>query len=253
MTFDPYIFNKRFKGYANGTESPSPSRSSGKTSETGCALLFMVPFILAGIVVAVLAVKAIYAFYLFQTEGEVTEGVVTDKRISTDSSGDDTYHVSYDFQVEGRPYSGSAQVNWDVYNEATQGQPFGVRYAGNHPDINDADENSVYFEPIFFIIFALFWNGFVAVFLYGILGGAGKDSADRPGTVVKGTIDGIRVYQQNNATRVEVTYHFLSPTTGRTIRTRWDGACPDMVGRKKPDPGETIAVNYVDEKRHRPL
>ncbi len=252
MSDDPYIFNKRFKGYALGKES-YPVEKSSKGGETGCALLFLVPFILAGIVIAVLTVKTVYAFYLFQTEGEVTLGTVTEKHISTDSSGDDSYHVSYKFDLEGRSYSGSAQVNWDVYNEAQQGQQFEIRYAGNHPEINDANENSVYFEPIFFIIFTLFWNGFVGIFVWAILSGGGKDRADRPGTVVKGKIDGIRVYQQSGDTRVEVTYHFLSPNSGRTIRTRWDGPCPDMVGRQKPEPGEAIAVNYIDEKRFRPL
>lgn len=252
MTDKPYIFNKRFKGYAEGTE-PFPIPKNTDRSETGCAILFMVPFLIAGIIVGVLAVRAIYAFFLFQTEGEVTQGIVSSKRISTDSSGDDTYHVYYDFEVEGQSYEGHAQVNWDVYQATDQGLPFGVRYAGNHPNINDADENSVWFEPIFFTIFALFWNAFVGVFIYGIMGSSGKDSADKPGTVVQGKIDGIRVYQQNTETRVEVTYHFLSPASGRTIRTRWDGACPEMVGRKKPEPGEPIAVNFIDDKRSRPL
>ena len=109
---------------------------------TGCNIffgiiwtLFSAIFVFAGIG---FYVQQDRIYDLLSQEGVKTQAVITDKYISTDSDGDDTFYIYYQYQVSinGDPTQLDAQqnVSRSLYNQLEQGQTVEILYAPSQPE-----------------------------------------------------------------------------------------------------------------------
>lgn len=132
---------------------------------SGCGALFLIPFVLVGIFLIYASIKGWYEHYLLTSSGDTTVGKVVRKWISSDSEGDETPNVEYRFEVGGTSYDGSGSVDWDHYESITEGAEVGVLFVADRPSVNRLEAYYGLGSPLFMTIFALFWNGFIAVFV----------------------------------------------------------------------------------------
>ena len=159
--------------------TPQLYRAPFAPLEAGCAFLFFTPFVLAGIAILVMAIASWYQFAAFSSAAVAVEATVIDKRIGTDSDGDDQFFVTYRFSVAGNAdetsYTNEVVVNEQRYQQAEQGGSISIVYLPFDPAQNQVVGQNNLFLALFLTAFTLFWNAVVIGILCSFIGNMLRD------------------------------------------------------------------------------
>jgi hypothetical protein len=90
-------------------------------------------FTLIGLVLIGSSGHAIYTSRQLAWQGQVAQGFITDRWTDTDSDGDKTYIVAYQFSALGWPPVTVAEYNHSAYDKFLPGDSVRVRYLPNKP------------------------------------------------------------------------------------------------------------------------
>jgi len=132
----------------------------------GCIRIFILPHTLVGIGMILYALF-LAAILLF---GEEVPGRVVDGSQGTDDDGDPLYTVAYTYRVGGTEYRGSSAVSRETFTRVSDGGVVRVVVFPLAPGVG----SSIAGEPgrgsalLFVVVFAVFWNGILSVFLWQI-------------------------------------------------------------------------------------
>lgn len=218
----------------------------------GCAALFMLPFVIAGLVTLALAGYQWYRVAAFATVSVQTEATITDKLISSGEDGDSRYLVVRYEALAGREsafYSGVVAVGSAEYAAATAGDAVRVRYLPHAPQ--EVQLASVGWGdlglPIFLTFFTLFWNGFIGLaFPHTLRRMLRGYRLQRRGTLVQGAVTGFssRVDSDDDLV-VTLNYSFSAPD-GRPISGVATGVRNDLKGAPPVAAGTPVTLLYLD-------
>ncbi|HEY1014487.1 MAG TPA: DUF3592 domain-containing protein [Herpetosiphonaceae bacterium] len=157
MNHPPFVFHPRNRDFTLGLK-PRPSHGGAFTL---ISLLFLAPFILAGLFLIVAVAREWTVLRQLTAGGATTQGVVLGKRIVEDSEGDDHY-VRYGFRAmsEGHPREFVAErtVRREQYEQLRVEGPVAVRYYAADPALSRVEGAYGSGLPTFLTCFAAFWN-----------------------------------------------------------------------------------------------
>ncbi len=147
---------------------PPPRRvrlkSDGFRVGMGCLWLFLVPFVIVGVIVPGMVLKRLYlTFGAPATSGKVVA------RSDDGDSDEDNYRVEYTYTVAKNSYRHWESVPFDAYADLEVGAPVLVQYAPLLPGMVAGvalPARSRLWNLGFWAPFALFWDAIVSIFLY---------------------------------------------------------------------------------------
>lgn len=250
-----FVLNPAHRAYVDGVQD-RPSFTGARMSG-GCGMLFMIPFVLAGIFVIGLAVSTGVQWWQLRTVGASVDAVVTGFDTSSDDDGT-TYYLLYRFEArDERSYEGRASVSSDMYRATNEGDRIRIRYLPGDPRTNrlESDISGIPVEVGFLTLFSVCWNVFVIGMFGSMLAQSGKLARlARSGQRVDGTIVNISGSEDSDGDlSVTLHYTFTSPASGATITGKSSQMRNDLkrTGRKMlPSVATPVVVWYVDERTH---
>jgi hypothetical protein len=215
---------------------------------TGCFVVFMIPFVFAGLFIIGWAINEWHEWQILSRSGVTTQGKVIDRRIETDDEDGDSYYVTYSFMYDDRTYTREQSVSHTVYRETERGGAVTVFYAPDHPNISRLGDSIS--PPILITLFVMLWNGLVSLFMFIAIAGARKARyLARHGQVIYGVITARRGYEDSDRDfHVEISYEFVSPQTASTIKMREDRTRYDLDEDTLPPEGTPVAILYGSDK-----
>jgi Protein of unknown function (DUF3592) len=226
---------------------------SSATKAVGCLLIFLIPFVLIGLVAIGWAVSSWYSWNAINQSGIPGTGEIVDKQIS---SGDDsdTYYVSYAYTHAETSYTHKQSVDWDTYQNAEIGAQVSIKYVPSNPNIASlANKNN---PPYFIAGFSLLWNLAVWSVLIGLLVSRSRDNLlAKEGQLIPGEIMTSRslIEGEDNDFYLKVEYAFRAPVDGRLITGHSKTQRNDLRNGTLPGPGSPLAILYRNDTHHKPL
>jgi hypothetical protein len=220
----------------------------------GCTLLFMLPFLLAGIALLVGGLWQFQKDTSLNAAGVVTTGRYIDRYTSTDSDDDTSYYVVVQFQHQGQNYTHTQSVSNDYYNRAEQGGKTNIRYLPTDPtNASLADYNSSPALPL--IGFGVLWNVAIVWIIWNIRRTMRQNrTLALEGRLVDGNIVAAKgKTDSDNDYIVTVEYDFRSPGSGQRITKRESATRNDLKGEPLPGVGAPVKVLYRDDRHFKLL
>ncbi|MBX3083636.1 MAG: DUF3592 domain-containing protein [Anaerolineae bacterium] len=246
---DVFLVNPRNDAFVTG-RADKPARDAG----TGCMMLFLLPFVVAGLVITTWTVLQWRDWLVLSLSGANTKGYFTDRSIS---EGDDStsYFVNYRYVVDDREYTRKDQVSYATYEQAASDAPIQVLYFTGDPGIATLDLNYARDLRTFLTIFSLFWDGFVGlIFFGGVYSVITNRRLAQNGHVIFGEITHITSrYDSDNDYYIEVKYRFYSPFSGKYIDAKHKFQDNARKNVPLPKHGKAVAILYADDKSYRLL
>jgi hypothetical protein len=223
---------------------------------TGCAVLFLLPFIAIGLFVIVFAGTEWRSYHILNTTGQVVRGEYTDKYITTDDDdGGTTYHVDYRYEVNGITYTGSHSVDQGLYSRVENGAGVDILYAPGDPGLSRVEGTNDISTPIFLTVFAVFWNLISwGIFLAAIVGYRQDRQLMREGQLVRGEL--VNISGRNGSKGryyVSADYRFQPPDGGIPISKRQTATRDDLRRTGLPEAGTPVMVMYKNRKHFKML
>ncbi len=233
---------------------PSPETPPGM-ADGGCTLIFSLFWSSISLVffIAVLAGFAVElrAYLLLKASGVPTEAMVVDRRIETDSDGDDSYYVTYKYKVPAAKgdyqyLTREQSVNRKTYQALPPESRTTVLFAPSDPSV--ARLESRFRAPYLLLGVAAFAGLFVAIGLFLFRSGwksiAQARALSRHGQSVQGTLldrwtdtdsDGDRVYC--------VAYRFIPLGHPQVTKAEYNRAAYDSLL-----PGDPVWIRYLPDR-----
>jgi ribosomal protein L40E len=245
-----FLFNLQNRKYVDGLAS-KPRFGSGE----GCGILFLIPFVLAGVFVAVFALYQWSEYLQLTTSGIRTNAIVTGKEIDADEESTSYLIYFYYIARDDRRYEQSESVSSDEYNRLAVQDSVPVLYLPNTPaTARLALDNGRLGLPdmeLFLAGFAVCWNGFIGLFVVAAVNGAQKaGKLARMGQRLDGEIDKIDHHlDSDDDLSLTVHYHFVNPD-GLGVRGKLSNIRNDLKNTRLPAPGTPVIVWYADDKTH---
>jgi hypothetical protein len=220
----------------------------------GCVMLFFIPFLVVGAFFLVYGVKSVYEWQQLTTEGVTTRAKFIDRSISTDSDGDDTYYVTFQFGLDNRTYGVEQSVDSSTYYGAETGVIVDIVYVPANPQLARIAGMEAGEEEIFLVVFSLCWNGIVLlIFLSVVAGWRRVRRLSREGQIVRGELVSASGRRGNKGNYfVTVNYRFRTPG-GEELSGKETATRNDLRGRELPAPGTPLSILYKDRKTHMAL
>ncbi len=223
-------------------------------SGSGCIMLFMVPFILAGLVVGYFAVKDWQEYQLLQREGITVSGNYVSRRYDNDDDGT-TYYVAYQFYTGDRTYQNEHSVNQALYNRVEPGAPVQVIYALSNPTVSRIDGTQGISTAIGLTVFTVFWNLISwGVFLGMFISNSRDKRLSREGQWVRGELLAASGRRDSDGDfQLKVEYSFVAPDMGQVIFKTESAQRNDLKNGDLPEKGTPIGVLYRNPNHFRML
>lgn len=247
-TFFLHPYNQKFINQTSGR------LASKANMAPGCMLLFILPFVAAGLVVIFFAVREWNRYQILSTTGVTTRGEYTGSRIDNDDDGT-TYYLSYRFETGEQVYIDEHSVSYDLYRSGEKGAPVDILYAPSDPSISRIAGTNTLTTPLFLTIFSILWNLISWGFLFVVVNGTRRDRLlAREGLPVQGEVLEARgtTSSKSNYT-VKVKYGFTPPDSRQRITKTESSQRNDLKGRSLPKYGTPVTVLYRNVKHFRML
>lgn len=222
----------------------------------GCSSLFMLPFLIVGILVIAFAAVEWRNYHLLETTGEIVRGRYSNKYITTDDDdGGTNYHVEYTYEVNGGLFSGSDTTSWEDYNRAGIGEGINILYAPSDPSLSAIEGMNDIGTPIFLTVFSLIWNLFSWGIFAGIIISLIRDrQLMRDGQTVRGELLSIRGYNGSKGKYyVNAEYTFLPPDSDELLTGKNRVQRSDLRGASLPGKGTPVMVMYKNRRHFKML
>jgi hypothetical protein len=235
---------------------PSPPRAVHGGG--GCALwfirLFIMPHVLAGIVIAGQCVLAI----LTAAFGTDLMATVTKASTHQGSKGGTTYNLKYRYEVAGRQFTNSDSVGYTTYAAvAATGELEGeagrvrVRCLQLGPYVHHLliEGRSAWGTTGGLLVFALFWNAIVSVFVTLVwIMPIRRRLLVKNGETTAGTIVSTRT-RQGKGTSYYAKFRFRDPRTGGEIERETDAISYEQYQAATSDRPVTVIYSPRNPKR----
>ena len=248
-TVEMFLVNPRNEDFVRG-RADKPAREPAMS----CMLLFLVPFVLAGVLVATWTVIQWRDWVVLSVSSATTTGYFTD-RSTSESDDSTTYHASYRYVVDDYEYKRKEQVSYTLYSRAEVGGSTQVLYFTRDPNIATLDLAYNNTLRLFLTVFALFWNGFIGILFFGgIRGIILNKKLAKSGRVTFGQITALTSnYDSDNDYHIEIKYAFESPVSGNLIRDKYKFQDNSRKGQRLPGAGISVAILFSSDKTYRLL
>jgi hypothetical protein len=214
---------------------------------TGCFVLFMIPFVFAGLFIIGWAINEWNDWRILSSSGVTTQGKVIDRRTETDEGSRD-YYVTYRFSHNDTIYTREQSVSHKFYDNSWRDSSVTVLYSPDNPQTSRLGDSIS--PPILITLFVMLWNGLVSLFMFIAISEARKARyLARRGQVIYGVIASRRGYEDSDRDfHIEVNYEFVSPQTGGIMREQVDRTRYDLDEYTLPSAGTPVAVLYANDK-----
>lgn len=236
---EPVLLHTQNEDFIRGL-TPHPA-SLNTQNTTGCMILFLMPFVLAGFFMVGVTIKMLYDEILLNTRSEQVSGIVMSKREYYDEGI--KHHIIYRFIVDGVPYYHSQQVNEAYYYTYEVNDAIPITYAPSDPLVSRIQGTSSGGLALFMLLFTTVWSLFVGVAFYSMVVGSWRENHLRKrGEIIIGELHQLDTYKDEGNVWTKVTVGFTAPQTGQYIR----GERKYIMTIKKIAEGDPVAVIYQD-------
>lgn len=222
----------------------------------GCMVLFLMPFLLIGLFVIIMAGVEWRSYHLLSTTGVITRGEYTNKYITTDDDdGGTNYHIEYRYEVNKRTFTSSDTVSSDVYYRAGIGEPVSIIYAPSDPSVAAVEGTNDISTPIFLTVFAAFWNLISwGMFLAMVVGLLRDRRLSRDGQVVRGELTSISGRRGSKGRYIVTAHYSFVPPDGNELLTgKTTAQRNDLHAAALPDKGTPVMVLYRNRSHFKML
>lgn len=240
-----FVFHPQNRDFALGLK-PQPAY---RGTFTLFGLLFLVPFILAGLFLLAATAREWSIWRQLTAGGATAQGVVLGKRIVADSEGDGHF-VRYGFAAlrDGRrqEFSAEQRVRPERYAQLRQAAPVAVRYFAGNPALSRLEGEFGRGLTIFLSCFTVFWNLCIGAMTYAALRERRVYRLlRRHGVVIDGTITSAGGEKDSDGDyMITVCYQFQAPDAallaGKESRLR-----NDLKDGLTAPPGTPVRIWYA--------
>jgi hypothetical protein len=210
--------------------------------------LFMLPFVVAGVYLASIAIAGGCMWFAFERTSIRAEAVVT--KLWIEKGGDsDVHHVAYEYGLyptDDRTLQGGDTVSEDFYRQLMVGGQVTVRYLAGRPAVSSISGYDRWWS---LLMFAIMWNGSIAFVTVAVVKSRLRERRLRRGRVLPGEVTGTNGSMDGEDYHVTVEYRFLLPD-GRALRGKTTRIRNDLKQRSLPDSGTPVLVRYADSGEH---
>lgn len=247
---DLFLLNPQNRSFALGLTRKLP-----QTPVAGCVMLFLVPFLLAGVLLGVGAAGEWLKYVHLSQSGVSGNARVTEKYTGTDDDGDTTYHIHYSFTVGQdsgeRTYTGNGGVGSSEYKRLNKGSTVQIIYYSGNPAENVlASRGNDIISPLMLSIFAVVTLLVTLGVFWGMASHADKQAwLVKNGTVIEGEIVRIVTHEDSDGDlQIAVHYRFVSPS-GKLIEKEESAMRNDLRRNSADLRGCPVKILYGDERR----
>ncbi|MBI3724798.1 DUF3592 domain-containing protein [bacterium] len=235
------------EAFAKGEPGARPRVDAG---ENGCLALFLLPFVVAGVVIVVLAARELWTTALLETRGVEAAARVLSREVVQDDGA--SYCVTYAFSPGEAELTRRESVSEKFYGEHFEGAGLTVCYLPDDPAVSRISPISLV-PALLVAVFALFWSALVG----GLFFATGRALVRarrlvRAGRLVPGRVLSCASWDSEGDLWIKLRYELESPsgfTVAGDIRRRVD----QLKGRPLPRPGDPISICYASDRVHAPL
>jgi Protein of unknown function (DUF3592) len=238
------------------TRLPEPPRTV--RGGPGCAIWFVRVFILPHMAGGVVMAVAFVLTVIVALWGTNTTGSVLALSTSRSSKGHMTYNVKYRYCIGWRCFTNSASVGSQLFQSLSrptnlEGAPTPVKVRFISLDRLHyhvfTEEHSAWAEAGPLLLFVLFWNALLSVFVYIIWVAPLRERALlRNGQIVPGEIVSTRERRARGVTYY-ATFRFTDPSTGQEIKREM--TLPSRAKYDEARTGKPVTVIYNPRKPKR--
>jgi hypothetical protein len=210
--------------------------------------------ILMGVLLIVIAMKALRPHYLFGTEAILTQGVYLERAID-DLQDEPLYYVAYEFLVGNQRCRGQQLISYEQYRRARSGSVVDLQYVASDPGISRIADSSSPDDAIFFGLVALYWNlgTWGLLLVLGVHDLRARRLA-RWGIPLEGEIVSVNSEMEALGTMLlEIEYAFIPPGGGNVFLGKEWARRRDLQAQDLPAKGNTVAVLYAHKRHYRLL
>ncbi len=242
-----YVFRSYFADYARGRTDQMPANDDPFQV---ILFAFLLVAVITGIVFLVLVATTWVQWVNLEQNGIISEGEITDQRTT-----DDGFYITITFTPEGsdEPQEVEQIVDSVRFRQSPVGQPINMLYLVESPSVAVIADTST--APVRDTIIAVLWN--IVFIPFAVSSGRSVLAARRfasEGQRVLGEVVTAKPYDDEGILTVDVRYYFTPPGATEPIHAQetviYEVPPADFA---PPNPGDTVAVQILDEHRYRVL
>jgi hypothetical protein len=245
MAAAPFLLHPQNAAFLSG-QQPYPAQYRSARVQTGCLLIFLLPFVAAALFLAAYSGQTIYRHMLLLRSSDSVVGQVIDRSIVDDEGPN--YRLTYTFSVRDRTYEQTQMTALTVYEQYPLGQSIPIVYAVDNPEFSYIVGANSWGMDVFLLGFTLCWCLFVGGVLYGLVRSAvRRERLLRHGQLLmghvvrlQGTLDGENDYA------LAVTARFTAPDTQLSTSGTRTYPANHLKSVSLPDAGTPLAILYVN-------
>lgn len=187
-------------------------------------------------------------------EGIPLQGIVVAKEVHSGFKRSITYQITYRYEINGLSYQNTDNITREAYLLLNEGDNVPLRYLADHPEAtqptmsaskSEAESNLRLIEFV--------WLVYVAVVVFLIYGFWTNLRLATRGVLIDGRTDYASLGQQKKGGdyHLSLTYTFISPKTGKTIKGSESKVRNDLRHIPLPKWGTAIKVLYFSDRNFR--
>ncbi len=230
-TTQPFLLYPQNERFVAG-QRPHPSHLKESRITLTCSLVFLLPFVLIAVFLAVYGANTLWRQVLFSHSSAEIGGVVVDRYTKSDEGTN--YFLLYRFTVGDRIIEQRQSVTQDIYDTYPLASAIPVIYAVSNPDYSYIDGTSRWGMDLFILGFGTCWILFVVAFAYATLNSTMRYARLRRSGLGPGPHPHHRLVRRDYT--VELTAHFIAPDTQQPISSSRKYLCNHLKAIELPVP-----------------
>lgn len=245
MAAAPFLLHPKNAAFLSG-QQPYPAQYRSARVQTGCLLIFLLPFVAVALFLAAYSGQTIYRHVMLLRSSDSVVGQVVDRDIVDDDGPN--YRLTYAFTVRARSYEQRQTVAPTVYEQHLLGQPIPVIYAVDNPEVSYIAGSNSWGMDAFMLGFGLCWWLFVGGVIYGLVRSAvRRERLLRHGRLIVGHVVRLQgTLDSENDYTLAVTARFTAPDTQLPSKGTRTYPANHLKSVSLPDSETPLAILYVN-------